>query len=63
MESSPQVCPICQEVAEGATILGCSHVFCAFCIGVKKKGKEAIRAPKGVAVWFGFHDVPFLPCC
>ncbi|KAH8059006.1 hypothetical protein JL722_5553 [Aureococcus anophagefferens] len=27
------VCPICQEVAEGATILGCSHVFCAFCIG------------------------------
>ena len=27
------VCPICQEVAEGAKILGCSHVFCAFCIG------------------------------
>ena len=26
------VCPICQEVAEGATILSCSHVFCAFCI-------------------------------
>ena len=26
------VCPICQELAEEAQILGCSHVFCAFCI-------------------------------